>query len=705
MTTALVQKLTGVRDLSRILETTVKELSDSLAADSCQVMLTNPLNPNVTSIFEYRTNPEIEQPPTQLTLPLVVRGRSFGSFSIAREAELLEDEVNLLRITLSELGDIIRYAQINDIVQRGTFRETFLIEIGNLMSYSLGIGDALFMVVNILGKVLQVSRCLFVCTDDAQAGWKCYEFWQQDKVVSCQEYRWPTADSNIVAQTLLHSAPLILTEGQENSYVSPVQEELQFIGVRSQLGLALSSNEAVQGLVILQQCDYRREWTRDEIDMVQKVADRVGEALFKLPAEKRLREPIMQLHQRIVPQAEHSETSGKASMGSVRTALKGALGQQAIPIAGKAATVAVKAPTIATTPIGSSFSAQAEPALQSQSAPQVSAVQAKEAGDSGRQTFEKLAALPKPPQIAEVTQSEGEDGSVVWGNLDAIPTPPAGAARAGLSGAIWPKAKHLPSSLSSPKSPLLATLSSSKHKAVGSEDESHKFVEGPPLDIDEAKARARLDKILSSASPLSDYVFATPGLDARMLGRIDGWLSQIEAKDKYKNGHARQVAEYAVAIARLVHLSAEEIVIIRQAALVHDVGKLGSAAQILQKRDEELTDPELIMVMKHPLDGAELLESFPDLGYLTPIVRAHHEEFDGNGYPQGLKGEEIPLAARIIYIANSYFSMISSMCYGRGISPEEAQKQLLAGSGKQYDPDLVSAFTDYLIANRDAIII
>ncbi len=673
MTTALVQQLTGVRDLSRILETAVKELSDILSADSCQVMLTNPLNPNVTSIFEYRANPEIEQRPAQLTLPLVVRGRSFGSFSISKPTELAESEVNLLRITLGELGDIVRYAQINDIIQRGTFRETFLIEIGNLMSYSLGIGDALFMVVNILGKVLQASRCLFICTDDAQAGWKCYEFWQQEKVVSCQEYRWPTANSTIVAQTILQSAPLILTEGQENSYVSPVQEELQFIGVRSQLGLALSSNEAVQGLVILQQCDYRREWTRDEIDMVQKVADKVAEALFKLPAEKRMREPIMQLHQRIIPQSEQSDTGGKASMGSVRTALKGALGQQAIPIAGKAG---------AAKPIA---------AVGSPANTQVPAA----ASDSGRGN----SPGGTQPAIA-LNQSEAKDASAAWGNLDAIPTPPPGPGRAGLSASIWTKVK--PSLSTPPKSPLLATLSSAKDKAASSEaDAPPKFVEGPPLDIDETKAKARLEQILSSANPLSDYVFATPGLDARMLGRIDGWLSQIEAKDKYKNGHSRQVAEYAVAIARAISLSPEEIITIRQAALVHDVGKLGSAAQILQKRDEELSDPELIMVMKHPLDGAELLESFPDLGHLTPIVRAHHEEFDGNGYPQGLKGEEIPLAARIIYIANSYYGLISDMCYGLGMSAEEAQKQLRAGSGKQYDPDLVDVFLDILAVSKD----
>src|SRR5262249_640720 len=125
--------------------------------------------------------------------------------------------------------------------------------------------------------------------------------------------------------------PLIFFEGQQGAYASPVQEELQLIGVRSLLGVALRSTEAVHGCVILQQCDYRRAWTRKEVDMVQSVADKVAEALVKLPAEKRKREPIMQLHQRIV--LSKGGDQEKASVEFLRNALKGALGQQIIPSA------------------------------------------------------------------------------------------------------------------------------------------------------------------------------------------------------------------------------------------------------------------------------------------------------------------------------------------------------------------------------------
>jgi hypothetical protein len=328
MNSPLVQKLAGVRDLRRILETTVKELGDQFSADACQIVLSNPLDQNITSICEYRTSGAPVNGGKSTTLPLVLQGRTFGSLTLSRAVDVSSDELNVMRVILGELGDIIRLAQINDVVQRDTFRDTFLVEIGNLMTYSLGIGDALFMVVNILGKALNVSRCLFICTDDQQAGWKCFEHWQQDKVQSLQHCFWPSSDSALVAQTLLTREPLKLFEGQQNSYVSPAQEELQLIGAKSLLGIALRSSVGTHGVVILQQCDYRRAWTKNEIDMVQNVADKVAEALLKLPAEKRAREPIMQLHQRIVSTPEQQAA---ASAIDVRRALKGALGQQAIP--------------------------------------------------------------------------------------------------------------------------------------------------------------------------------------------------------------------------------------------------------------------------------------------------------------------------------------------------------------------------------------
>jgi HD-GYP domain-containing protein (c-di-GMP phosphodiesterase class II)/GAF domain-containing protein len=759
MTTALVQKLTGVRDLKRILEATVKEIGDSLQADCCQIMLSNPLDPNVTSLSEYRGNVEEEAGALlTFTLPLVISGNSFGSLSLLKKVPLSENETNALRILLGELSSIVRGAQINDIVQRETFRETFLFEINNVMAYSLGIGDALFMVVNILGKVLQASRCLFICTDEAQAGWKCYEFWQQDKVQSCNEFRWPTTDSPLVARTLLSRVPLEFFEGQGNSYVSPVQDEMQFIGARSALGIALRSSSGVHGCIILQQCDYRRAWTRGEIDMAQNVADKVAEALVKLPAEKRAREPIMQLHQRIVHQTAPADGDVPSSIQAVRAALKGALGQQSIPSAVPSApptnkrSAAKPPPVIPPQPItqlAAGATATGKTAVKGQSGVQskgkpgapedpkeriaketISPDLAKEYNrrvtiarggtstpasssdiplETGSEPMSKVAeeetasreqisskdnapviqpvkAAPFQKPDAAKRASTPEEKS--WGDLDAIPTPKGAPSTPGLTKTIGQKNKITQTGM---QSPLLASLHKDK-AAFAARSLSEKTVEmEPPAPIDEEEAQEKINRILSSANPTADYIFETRGLDTRMLGRIDGWVSEIEHKDKYVNGHARQIAEYSCAIASEMDMSDSDLLTLRQAALVHDVGKLGIPDSILQKPDDDLSDPELITVMNHTVDGANLLESFPDLAHLAPIVVAHHEEFDGNGYPKGLKGEEIAIAARIIFVANAYHSLTAEMRYGTGMSPESAQEELKQGKGKQYDPQVVDA--------------
>lgn len=743
----LVQKLAGVRDLKKILETTVKELGESFNADACQIMLSSPLDNNVTSICEYRPPGESDDSgrlPT-VTLPLMLHGSALGSFSLSRRHDMAQDEVNSIRVVLGELTDVIRHAQINDVVQRDTFRETFLVEIGNVMSYSLGIGDALFMVVNILGKVLQTSRCLFICTDEAQAGWKCYEFWLQDKVESCQDFRWPTTDSPVIAQTLLSRQPLHFYEGQQNSYVSPVQEELQFIGVKSLLGIALRSAQATHGCVILQQCDYRRAWTRGEIDMTQNVADKVAEALLQLPAEKRAREPIMQLHQRIVAPAPDAQAQDAFSkIEGVRRALKGALGQQAIPSARPApAAPPRKRPGSST----KTLPALEKPAAQSTEAvggpptgaatPTISQVKAKGPGPTtapsegaaspsagtkslgsvlsganaaasetempaalAKETKDKLAAHLDPHsdlEFADAPNLVGSESAPVaeapadvsttsgpWGDLDAIAAP-ANAGRGGLGGAMLGKARASTAPSLFRKERLKAESEATVEKKAE--------VTVAPLEIDEEAAQKKLNEIMASSDERSDYIFATPGLDMRTLGRIDGWVHEIESKDAFVDGHVMPTAQYAVAIALEAGLSQEQIDVVRQAALVHDVGKLGSPASLLQKPDEQLEDAELLAIMRHPIAGAELLESFADLKHLSSIVLTHREEFDGEGYPQGLKGEEIPIEARIIAVANGYHCLVSTMRYGPGLSPAAAQQKLVDEAGKKYDP----AFVQFLL--------
>lgn len=309
-----------------------------------------------------------------------------------------------------------------------------------------------------------------------------------------------------------------------------------------------------------------------------------------------------------------------------------------------------------------------------------------------------------------------------WGNLDAIPTPKAAPA----SGQSWGNLDDIPTPAGTPaaapsgglRGGLGGSMLGGRRGGGGQSLKPKLGQTAPPpsaapppppppsgdsaADMDEASAKKKLDALMSSSKDeTADYIFATPGLDMRMLGRIDGWVSQIESKDKFEPGHARAVAEYSLAIAREIGISGAELDVIRQAALVHDLGKLGAAGQILQKPESELSDAELLLVMHHPIDGAELLESFPELKPLAPIVRAHHEEYDGNGFPLGLKGDEIPMAARIIGLANRYHEMVARKRNGAKVEdPIKAQKDVVEASGKMFDPTMVQGLIQALITGK-----
>jgi HD-GYP domain-containing protein (c-di-GMP phosphodiesterase class II)/GAF domain-containing protein len=738
MTTELAQKLESVRDFKKILETIVKELGETYSADVSQIVLSNPLDNNLTSICDYKLYPEANASdmPVHRSFPLPIQGQGLGAVTLARRSDFHENELNWIRITLAELSDVIKFAQINDVVQRDTFRDTFMAEIKNVMQYSLGIGDALFMVVNILGKVLNVSRCLFICVDDEKAGWKCYEFWQRERVESSQTYGWPTTGSPIVARSLLASSPMAVSEANQNAHPTPVEEELQLLGVRSLLGVPLRSASATHGCIILHHCEVRHEWTRGEIDMVQNVADTVAEALAKLPEEKRAREPIMRLHQRDV--VEKAEGKDKESILAVRSALRAAMGGQAIPTAGKKSApppkpapevppaAAAAPPAAASKPPASTAPAAVDPEMAKAADAMLKQAQASgdpAAADEVSSTLHgllqsmgvgpagKAAPSPTEPGVGTPPADSPADGAGKWGNLDAIPapsggtahggngsgagpasswgdldsipTPTSGPARAGLSGAMFSKK----TSKEAAQSGLLASL----HKDKSKFQQHVEFIDGGTIEIDEAQAQAKLKQVLNSTNATSDYIFATPGLDPRMLGRIDGWVSQIEQKDKYETPHAMNVAEWSVAVGHMMGLPDTELLNLRLAGILHDVGKLGLAANILQKPEEELSDTELLLIMKHPIDGANLVDGFPELAHLAPIILSHHEEYDGNGFPAGQAGEDIPLAARIIHIASAYHNMVSPTKRRAGISPAEAQQNLRSLAGKTFDPNVVEA--------------
>lgn len=165
----------------------------------------------------------------------------------------------------------------------------------------------------------------------------------------------------------------------------------------------------------------------------------------------------------------------------------------------------------------------------------------------------------------------------------------------------------------------------------------------------------------------------------------------IEAKDPYTEGHVDRVAHYATSLAREVGLPLAEQQLVRKAAILHDVGKIGVSESILQKPGR-LTKKEFDRVKIHPLVGERICQPLRQDGLILQVVRHHHERYDGRGYPDGLSGEEIPLAARIMAVVDTYDALTSDRPYRLHLAPEDALRVLKDEVGQQLDPRLTIAF-------------
>ncbi|NLW46623.1 MAG: diguanylate cyclase [Firmicutes bacterium] len=177
----------------------------------------------------------------------------------------------------------------------------------------------------------------------------------------------------------------------------------------------------------------------------------------------------------------------------------------------------------------------------------------------------------------------------------------------------------------------------------------------------------------------------------QLIGAFKALLSTISAKDKYTLGHSERVSAYAVTIGEALGLSPKEICTLQYAGLLHDIGKIEIPKSILNKTGR-LTDEEFALIHMHPIYGENILEPLNELDQLLLYVRHHHERFDGKGYPDGLNGKQISLGARILCVADSFDAMLSERPYSPRKTIEQAIDELKRCSGRQFDPQIVTAF-------------
>lgn len=170
-------------------------------------------------------------------------------------------------------------------------------------------------------------------------------------------------------------------------------------------------------------------------------------------------------------------------------------------------------------------------------------------------------------------------------------------------------------------------------------------------------------------------------------------LKALDAKDNYTFGHSMRVAYFSLVTGAEAQLSPEEMYELELAAIFHDIGKIGTPDAVLNK-PSRLSEDEFNIMKQHPENSFEILKEFPMFEKIAQSARLHHERYDGKGYPLGLKGDEIPLGARIILIADTFDAMTSTRPYRKGLPYEVAFEELIQFSGTQFDPKLVQLFIE-----------
>jgi ribonuclease P protein subunit RPR2 len=244
-------------------------------------------------------------------------------------------------------------------------------------------------------------------------------------------------------------------------------------------------------------------------------------------------------------------------------------------------------------------------------------------------------------------------------------------------------------------------------EGAASEASSRNFSEDPEAGSlhDQLKIFAREVGVLYSAERVRtrELEHALDTAREMYLATMKSLAHVVEAKDPTTRGHLDRTAHYGLALAHRVDPALAELPAVAYGFFLHDIGKVGIPESILCKAGP-LTELEWVVMRSHPNQGARIVEPIPFMGEAVDIVRSHHERFDGGGYPRGLRGEEIPLAARIFSIADSFDAMTSDRPYRSALTTEEAVAEIRAAAGTQFDPRCVEAFVA-LAAEDDGFVL
>ncbi len=194
--------------------------------------------------------------------------------------------------------------------------------------------------------------------------------------------------------------------------------------------------------------------------------------------------------------------------------------------------------------------------------------------------------------------------------------------------------------------------------------------------------RANLEKKVKEQTDIINHMYARS---------IDAMIKALEAKDFYTRGHSQRVTLYSVAIAEELGMAGQELENLNRASVLHDLGKIGVREAVLNKPGR-LTEEEFAEIVRHPEAAVRILEPIPFFHPLLPAILHHHERFDGKGYPSRLAGKAIPLASRIMTVADTFDAMTSTRAYRKALPVADSIAEIRRCSGSQFDPEIVPAF-------------
>ncbi len=208
--------------------------------------------------------------------------------------------------------------------------------------------------------------------------------------------------------------------------------------------------------------------------------------------------------------------------------------------------------------------------------------------------------------------------------------------------------------------------------------------------MSQLNTRLEIERLHIATSELSKKVDdARRNIESHYASTVKALLATIDAKDQYTRGHSERVSRFSAFLAEKVCFQHDKILSLEQAALIHDIGKIGVEGYIL-KKPGSLDSCEFDEIRKHPMIGAKIITSVDFLQDMKPIILCHHERFDGSGFPEGIKGSAIPLSARIVAVADSVDAMLCDRPYRSAMPLDHVKEELTLMAGKQFDPEIVS---------------